>query len=61
MVSYRWNRQAGATMIETNQTSVELSLPYDEDYVIEIRPISDGGEGRSSEPIRIPRISSEWS
>ncbi|KAG8542610.1 hypothetical protein GDO81_026417 [Engystomops pustulosus] len=59
-VFYRWNRQGGAALIETNQTSVELSLPYDEDYIIEIRPISDGGEGSSSEPIRIPRISNAY-
>ncbi|XP_073501159.1 contactin-4-like isoform X1 [Phyllobates terribilis] len=59
-VLYRWNRQGGAALIETNQTSVELSLPYDEDYIIEIRPISDGGEGSSSEPIRIPRISNAY-
>ncbi|MEE6501946.1 hypothetical protein FKM82_004360 [Ascaphus truei] len=59
-VLYRWNRQGRASMIETNQTSVELSLPYDEDYIIEIRPISEGGDGSSSEPIRIPRISNAY-
>lgn len=62
-VLYRWNRQSSASVIETNKTSVELSLPFDEDYIIEIKPFSDGGDGSSSEQIRIPKISSkagEW-
>lgn len=47
------------SIIETNKTSVELSLPFDEDYIIEIKPISDGGDGNSSEQIRIPKITSK--
>lgn len=58
-VLYRWNRQSSASVIETNKTSVELSLPFDEDYIIEIKPFSDGGDGSSSEQIRIPKISSK--
>lgn len=58
-VLYRWNRQSSASVIETNRTSVELSLPFDEDYIIEIKPFSDGGDGSSSEQIRIPKISSK--
>lgn len=58
-VLYRWNRQSSTSVIETNKTSVELSLPFDEDYIIEIKPFSDGGDGSSSEQIRIPKISSE--
>ncbi|NXV76410.1 CNTN4 protein, partial [Atlantisia rogersi] len=57
-VLYRWNRQSSTSVIETNKTSVELSLPFDEDYIIEIKPFSDGGDGSSSEQIRIPKISS---
>ncbi|XP_077649567.1 contactin-4 isoform X3 [Urocitellus parryii] len=56
-VLYRWNRQSSTSVIETNKTSVELSLPLDEDYIIEIKPFSDGGDGSSSEQIRIPKIS----
>ncbi|KAF7487026.1 Hypothetical predicted protein [Marmota monax] len=56
-VLYRWNRQSSTSVIETNKTSVELSLPFDEDYIIEIKPFSDGGDGSSSEQIRIPKIS----
>ena len=58
-VLYRWSRQSSTSVIETNRTSVELSLPFDEDYIIEIKPFSDGGDGSSSEQIRIPKISSK--
>lgn len=58
-VLYRWNRQSSTSVIETNKTSVELSLPFNEDYIIEIKPFSDGGDGSSSEQIRIPKISSK--
>ncbi|NXT54841.1 CNTN4 protein, partial [Pluvianellus socialis] len=59
-VLYRWNRQGSTSVIETNKTSVELSLPFDEDYIIEIKPFSDGGDGSSSEQIRIPKISNAY-
>lgn len=58
-VSYRWTTQGRTSVIETNQTSVELSLPLDEGYIIEIRPVSDGGEGSASGQIRIPKITSK--
>nr|XP_060484119.1 contactin-4 [Panthera onca] len=59
-VLYRWNRQSSTSVIETNKTSVELSLPFDEDYIIEIKPFSDGGDGSPSEQIRIPKISNAY-
>nr|XP_060622304.1 contactin-4 isoform X2 [Anolis sagrei ordinatus] len=59
-VFYRWNKQSSTSIIETNKTSVELSLPFDEDYIIEIKPFSDGGDGNSSEQIRIPKISNAY-
>nr|XP_016847148.1 PREDICTED: contactin-4 isoform X3 [Anolis carolinensis] len=59
-VFYRWNKQSSTSIIETNKTSVELSLPFDEDYIIEIKPFSDGGDGNSSEEIRIPKISNAY-
>lgn len=58
-VSYRWNTQGRTSVIETNQTSVELSLPLEEDYIIEIKPVSDGGDGSASGQIRIPKITSK--
>ncbi|XP_056357702.1 contactin-4 isoform X2 [Oenanthe melanoleuca] len=59
-VLYRWNTQGSTSVIETNKTSVELSLPFEEDYIIEIKPFSDGGDGSSSEQIRIPKISNAY-
>ncbi|NXX49456.1 CNTN4 protein, partial [Tricholaema leucomelas] len=59
-VLYRWNKQSSTSVIETNRTSVELSLPFEEDYIIEIKPFSDGGDGSSSEQIRIPKISNAY-
>ncbi|NXQ68340.1 CNTN4 protein, partial [Quiscalus mexicanus] len=56
----KWNRESSTSVIETNKTSVELSLPFDEDYIIEIKPFSDGGDGSSSEQIRIPKISNAY-
>lgn len=43
--------------METNTTSVELTLPPDEEYIIQIKPFGEGGEGSSSKQITIPRIS----
>ncbi|KFO92840.1 Contactin-4, partial [Buceros rhinoceros silvestris] len=59
-ISRRWNARSSTSLIETNRTSVELSLPFDEDYIIEIKPFSDGGDGNSSEQIRIPKISNAY-
>uniref|UniRef100_A0A4W3HDD7 Contactin 4 n=1 Tax=Callorhinchus milii TaxID=7868 RepID=A0A4W3HDD7_CALMI len=56
-VLYRKNRQSSTQVIETNNTSVELTLPDDEDYIIEVKTFSDGGDGISSAQIRIPRMS----
>ncbi|MBN3311092.1 CNTN4 protein, partial [Amia calva] len=56
-VLYKRNRQSRTDVVETNTTSVELSLPSDEEYIIQIKPFSDGGEGISSKQITIPRIS----
>ncbi|XP_015202788.2 contactin-4 isoform X3 [Lepisosteus oculatus] len=56
-VLYKCNKQSSTNVVETNTTSVELSLPIDEEYIIQIKPFSDGGEGRSSKQITIPRIS----
>ncbi|XP_045435466.1 contactin-4 isoform X1 [Pipistrellus kuhlii] len=59
-VLYRWSRQSRTSVIETNQTSVELSLPLDEDYIIEIKPVSDGGDGSASQQIRIPKMTNAY-
>ncbi|XP_036075950.1 contactin-4 isoform X3 [Rousettus aegyptiacus] len=59
-VSYRWSTQRGTSVIETNRTSVELPLPLEEDYVIEIQPFSDGGAGSASQQIRIPKTTNAY-
>lgn len=46
-------------MLETNHTSAELLVPLEEGYLVEIRTVSDGGDGSSSDEIRIPKVSSE--
>lgn len=53
---YKQSRQSRPSVVETNSTSLELSLPVDEDYIIQIKPVSEGGEGSSSKQITIPRI-----
>uniref|UniRef100_A0A8D1CFD6 Contactin 6 n=1 Tax=Sus scrofa TaxID=9823 RepID=A0A8D1CFD6_PIG len=57
-ILYRQNRQSQTHILETNNTSAELLVPFEEDYLIEIRTVSDGGDGSSSEEIRIPKMSS---
>ncbi|XP_030220494.1 contactin-4 [Gadus morhua] len=56
-VTYSQDRQGGRpSVVETNSTSLELSLPVNQDYVIQIQPFSEGGHGSSSQQITIPRI-----
>ncbi|XP_041743354.1 contactin-4-like isoform X2 [Coregonus clupeaformis] len=57
-VVYRQNWLGKTSMVETNRTSVELQVPSGEDYLIEIKALSGGGDGSSSGPIRIPKMSS---
>ncbi|XP_035886136.1 LOW QUALITY PROTEIN: contactin-6 [Phyllostomus discolor] len=57
-ILYRHNRQSETHVLETNDTSAELRAPLEEDYLVEIRAVSDGGDGSSSREIRIPRVSS---
>ncbi|XP_030634255.1 contactin-4 [Chanos chanos] len=57
-VVYRQNWHRKSSVVETNRTSVELQLPAGEDYLIQIKALSDGGDGSSSHPIRIPKMSS---
>lgn len=46
-------------VLNTNKTSAELLLPVKEDYIIEVKATTDGGDGTSSEQIRIPRLTSK--
>ncbi|XP_023422328.2 contactin-3 isoform X1 [Cavia porcellus] len=55
-VFYRTSSQNSVQVLNTNKTSAELLLPFKEDYIIEVKATTDGGDGTSSEQIRIPRI-----
>ncbi|KAF4024061.1 hypothetical protein G4228_015943 [Cervus hanglu yarkandensis] len=55
-VFYRTSSQNNVQVLNTNKTSAELLLPVKEDYIIEVKATTDGGDGTSSEQIRIPRI-----
>uniref|UniRef100_A0A671Z2C1 Contactin-4-like n=1 Tax=Sparus aurata TaxID=8175 RepID=A0A671Z2C1_SPAAU len=59
-VVYRQNWHGRTTVLETNKTSVELQIPSGEDYLIEIKALTEGGDGASSGPIRIPKMSSKF-
>ncbi|XP_034023618.1 contactin-4-like [Thalassophryne amazonica] len=41
----------------TNKTTVELSLSSSDNYLIQIKALSEGGEGAGSEPIHIHKLS----
>uniref|UniRef100_A0A673XLG8 Contactin-3 n=1 Tax=Salmo trutta TaxID=8032 RepID=A0A673XLG8_SALTR len=56
-VVYRQNWLGKSSVVETNRTSVELQVPSGDDYLIEIKVLSGGGDGSSSGPIRIPKMS----
>ncbi|XP_034029119.1 contactin-4 [Thalassophryne amazonica] len=55
-VMYRQDKHSRPSVVETNTTSLELSLPVNQEYVIQIKPFSEGGEGSSSRQITIPKI-----
>ncbi|XP_045145920.1 contactin-3 [Echinops telfairi] len=57
-VFYRTSSQPDVQVLNTNKTSAELLLPIKEDYIIEVKATTEGGDGTSSEQIRIPRITS---
>lgn len=48
------------SVLVTNKTSMELQIPSGENYLIEIKAVSEGGEGSSGGPIRIPKMSSKF-
>ncbi|KAI3369534.1 hypothetical protein L3Q82_007744 [Scortum barcoo] len=58
-VLYRQNWHGRTTVLGTNKTSVELQIPSGEDYLIEIKALTEGGDGTSSGPIRIPKMSTQ--
>lgn len=43
--------------VSTNRTTAELSLSANDNYLIQIKAVSEGGEGVGSEPIHIHKLS----
>lgn len=59
-VVYRQAWNSMTSVLETNKTSVELQIPTGENYLIEIKALTEGGDGTSSGPFRIPKMSSKF-
>lgn len=51
------HRYNDISIILTNKTTVELSLSANDNYLIQIKAMSEGGEGVGSEPIHIHKLS----
>lgn len=57
-LSYRRQRQKEVNTLTTANSTAELTLPGEEDdYIIRVRTLSEGGLGPASEPIRIHQMS----
>ncbi|TTE51851.1 Contactin-4 [Bagarius yarrelli] len=57
LVYYTRNRHTEINTVTTNVTSVELILPADDNYIIQICALSDSGDGMLTEPINIHKLS----
>ncbi|XP_018589568.2 contactin-3 [Scleropages formosus] len=56
-VLYGRHRHNMVNIITTNKTTVELTLPINDDFVIQVKSLSEGGEGAGSELIHIHKLS----
>ncbi|XP_064161414.1 contactin-3 isoform X1 [Anguilla rostrata] len=56
-VSYRRQRHGDVNAITTNRTTAELTLSANDDYLVQVKALSEGGEGVGSEPIHIHKLS----
>ncbi|XP_036427446.1 contactin-3 isoform X1 [Colossoma macropomum] len=57
VVLYRRHRNNDMYTITTTKTTVELTLSPNDNYVIQIKSLSEGGLGEGSEPIHIHQLS----
>ncbi|KAK6473999.1 contactin-3-like [Huso huso] len=57
VVCRRYRHNNDVTAVKTNRTAVELQLSSSDDYIIEVKTLSDGGDGVSSGQIRIQTLS----
>lgn len=51
------NHYNDVTALFTNKTAVELTLNANANYLIQVKAMSEGGEGVGSEPIHIHKLS----
>ncbi|XP_024916049.1 contactin-3 isoform X2 [Cynoglossus semilaevis] len=56
LVLLKRHRYNDISTIPTNKTTIELSLSPNDNYLIQIKACSDGGEGVGSEPIHIHKL-----
>lgn len=45
-------------VLNTDKTTAELLLQFNDDYIIEVKATTEGGDGTSSDQILIPRLAS---
>ncbi|KAI9532359.1 hypothetical protein NQZ68_032556 [Dissostichus eleginoides] len=57
LVLLKRHRNNDISTISTNKTTVELSLSSYDNYLIQIKTMTEGGEGVGSEPIHIHKLS----
>ncbi|XP_040448838.1 contactin-3 isoform X2 [Falco naumanni] len=57
-VLYRTSSQTSMNVLNTDKTTAELLLQFNEDYIIQVKATTDGGDGTSSDQILIPRLAS---
>ncbi|XP_049682850.1 contactin-3-like isoform X3 [Accipiter gentilis] len=57
-VLYRTTSQTNMNVLNTDKTTAELLLQFNEDYIIEVKATTEGGDGTSSDQILIPRLAS---
>ncbi|XP_054450594.1 contactin-3-like [Pteronotus mesoamericanus] len=58
-VFYQTSGRDDVRVLNTNRTSAELLLPVQGAYIVHVRATTDGGDGASSEPVRIPWTTSK--
>ncbi|KAM9759115.1 contactin-3 isoform 1-T3 [Menidia menidia] len=57
LVTLKKHRYNEIHTISTNKTTAELSLSANDNYLIQVKAMSEGGEGVGSEPIHIHKLS----
>uniref|UniRef100_A0A667X572 Contactin-3-like n=1 Tax=Myripristis murdjan TaxID=586833 RepID=A0A667X572_9TELE len=56
-LSYKRQRHKEVNTLTITNSTAELTLPDDDDYIIHIQSLSEGGLGPASDPIRIHQLS----